>query len=107
MFTLVFVTGFLALSVYPEIIPDGSPNRDKQWLHWLMAVSSGLIFFGSILVHEFAHSVIALRYGIPVKSITLFVFGGVSQISGEAQRRRHEFLMAIETGRAPWRRIGL
>jgi len=95
IFTLVFVTGFLALSVYPEIIPPGSPNRDKQWLHWAMALSSGLIFFGSILVHEFAHSIIALRYGIPVKSITLFIFGGVSQIGGEAKRPRHEFLMAI------------
>jgi Zn-dependent protease len=95
LFTIVFVTAFLALSVYPEIIPDGSPNRDKEWLHWIMALSSGLIFFGSILVHEFAHSVIALRYGIPVKSITLFIFGDVSQIGGEAKRPRHEFLMAI------------
>lgn len=95
LFTIAFVTGFLALSVYPEIIPDGSPNRDKLWLHWVMALSSGLIFFGSILVHEFAHSVVALRYGIPVKSITLFIFGGVSQIGGEAKRPRHEFLMAI------------
>ena len=95
LFTIVFVTAFLALSVYPEIIPAGSPNRDKEWLHWIMALSSGLIFFGSIIVHEFAHSVIALRYGIPVKSITLFIFGGVSQIGGEAKRPRHEFLMAI------------
>src|SRR5690606_19183089 len=44
---------------------------------------------------DLAHSVIALRYGIPVKSITLFIFGGVSQIGGEAKRPRHEFLMAI------------
>jgi Zn-dependent protease len=95
MFTIVFVTAFLALSVYPDIIPAGSPNRDKEWLHWVMALTSGLIFFGSILVHEFAHSVIALRYGIPVKSITLFIFGGVSQIGGEAKRPRHEFFMAI------------
>ncbi len=95
IFTIVFVTAFLALSVYPEIIPVGSPNRDKEWLHWVMALSSGLIFFSSILIHEFAHSIIALRYGIPVKSITLFIFGGVSQIGGEAKRPRHEFLMAI------------
>ena len=95
LFTIVFVTAFLALSVYPEIIPPGSPNRDKEWLHWVMAISSGLIFFGSILIHEFAHSIIALRYGIPVRSITLFIFGGVSQIGGEAKRPRHEFIMAI------------
>jgi Zn-dependent protease/predicted transcriptional regulator len=95
MFTLVFVTGFLALSIYPDWLPPGSPDRDREWVHWVMALSSALVFFGSILVHEFAHSVIALRYGIPVKSITLFIFGGVSQISGEAKRPRHEFLMAI------------
>ena len=95
MFTIVFVTAFLALSVYPQIIPVDSPNHDKEWLHWVMALSSGLIFFGSILVHELAHSVVAQRYGIPVKSITLFIFGGVSQIGGEAKRPRHEFFMAI------------
>jgi Zn-dependent protease len=95
IFTMLFVTVLLAVSVYPDIIPATSPNRNKEWLHWVMAASSGLIFFGSILVHEFAHSVIALRYGIPVKSITLFIFGGVSQIGGEAKRPRHEFLMAI------------
>jgi Zn-dependent protease/CBS domain-containing protein len=95
MFTIVFVTAFLALSVYPDIIPPGSPNRDKEWVHWVMALSSGLIFFGSILIHELAHSVVAMRFGIPVRSITLFIFGGVSQIGGEAKRPRHEFLMAI------------
>lgn len=93
--TLVFVTALLALRFYPAVIPENSQYRDDQLLHWIMALASCLIFFGSILVHEFAHSVIALRYGIPVKSITLFIFGGVSQIGGEAKRPRHEFIMAI------------
>lgn len=95
LFTLVFVTTILALQFYPAVIPADSPYRDDRLVHWIMALSSGLIFFASILVHEFAHSVIALRYGIPVKSITLFIFGGVAQIGGEAKRPRHEFLMAI------------
>jgi Zn-dependent protease len=95
IFTLVFVTTILALRFYPEVIPPESRYRHDELVHWIMALASGLIFFSSILVHEFAHSVIALRYGIPVKSITLFIFGGVSQIGGEAKRPRHEFIMAI------------
>jgi Zn-dependent protease/CBS domain-containing protein len=93
--TLVFVTAILALRFYPAVIPAGSPYRDDQLLHWVMALSSGLIFFASILVHELAHSIVALRQGIPVKSITLFIFGGVSQIAGEARRPLHEFVMAV------------
>jgi Zn-dependent protease/CBS domain-containing protein len=93
--TLVFVTSILALRFYPEVIPASSPYRNDEVLHWIMALASGIVFFGSILVHELAHSVVALKQGIPVKSITLFIFGGVSQIGGEARRPRHEFVMAI------------
>jgi len=93
--TLVFVTSMLALRFYPSVIPEGSPYREDKALHWVMAISSGLIFFASILLHELAHSFVALRQGIPVKSITLFIFGGISQIGGEASRPLHEFIMAI------------
>ena len=93
--TLVFVTSLLALQIYPEVLPPSSPQRDNIALHWLMALGSGLVFFVSVLLHELAHSVVAKRQGIPVKAITLFIFGGVSQIAGEARRPLHEFLIAI------------
>jgi Zn-dependent protease/CBS domain-containing protein len=93
--TLIFVTSVLALRFYPEVIPPDSPDRDNTSLHWAMAIASGLAFFTSIVLHELAHSVIARRQGIPVKNITLFIFGGVSQIAGEARRPLHEFVMAI------------
>ena len=92
--TLGFVTIVLALGFYPSVFEDTS-YRDNKLAHWGMAVISGVAFFVSILLHELAHSVVALRQGIPVKSITLFIFGGVSQISGEARRPLHEFVMAI------------
>jgi Zn-dependent protease len=92
--TLAFVTAMLALRFYPDVLSE-SPYRDDDLLHWIMGLSSGLIFFASILLHELAHSVVALRQGIPVKSITLFIFGGVSQIAGEATKPLHEFIMAI------------
>jgi Zn-dependent protease/CBS domain-containing protein len=93
---LAFVTSYLALNVYPNAaFDDGSPYRDDRLLHWVMAISSGTVFFGSILLHEMAHSFVALRQGIPVKSITLFMFGGVSEITGDPRRPLHEFVMAI------------
>lgn len=95
LITLAFVTSMLALRFYPEVLPRGSQYRDDQALHWVMALASGLIFFVSILLHELAHSLVARKQGIPVKSITLFIFGGVSQIGGEARRPLHEFVMAI------------
>jgi len=95
LLTLGFVTAMLALRFYPEVIPPLSPYRNDRTLHWFMALASGLVFFLSIVLHELAHSVVARKQGIPVKSITLFVFGGVSQIGGEAKRPLHEFVMAI------------
>jgi Zn-dependent protease/CBS domain-containing protein len=93
--TLVFLTSILALRVYPELLPRRSPYRNDELVHWLMAAASGVMFFASILLHELAHSIVARNQGIPVKGITLFVFGGVSQITAEAKRPLHEFVMAV------------
>lgn len=54
-----------------------------------------LLFFASIVTHELAHSILAIRNNIPVKDITLFVFGGVSQITKEATGPRVELSIAI------------
>ncbi len=93
--TLAFVTTLLAIRVYPDVLPPGSPYRNDVALHWVMAIVSGVMFFVSILLHELAHSLVARKQGIGVKSITLFIFGGVSQITGESTRPLHEFVMAI------------
>ena len=56
---------------------------------------TSFLFFGSILAHELGHSVVAIHNGIKVRSITLFVFGGVAQISRDAPRPLIEGLIAI------------
>ncbi len=64
-----------------------------------MKIAAGLItsflFFGSVLLHELMHSLVALREGIQVQAITLFFLGGVSEIAGEPKTARDEFNMAI------------
>jgi Zn-dependent protease/CBS domain-containing protein len=84
----VLVTGTLALNYLPLSHP-GWP-----WAaYWSVAVVTSLLFFVSVLAHEMAHSLVAIRLGVPVKSITLFIFGGVAQISREAPRPSAEFII--------------
>src|SRR5690606_17723997 len=62
---------------------------------WVMAISSALLFFAAIVVHELSHAVVALRNGLPVSSITLFALGGVAQIEKEAETASSEFWLGI------------
>lgn len=62
---------------------------------WAAAVVAALAFFASILLHELAHSLVARREGLPVKNITLFIFGGVSALGGESETPGQEFRVAI------------
>ncbi|MGH7967321.1 MAG: site-2 protease family protein, partial [Limisphaerales bacterium] len=60
-----------------------------------MGIITSLLFFGSVVFHELSHSVVALRYRIPVRAITLFVFGGLSSIEREPDKPAQEFNIAI------------
>jgi len=70
----------------------------KDWgtgLIWSLAVATALLFFVSLLLHELAHSLVAQSRNLPVRSITLFALGGVSQIERDPADARTEFWMAI------------
>jgi len=70
--------------------PHWSPAQ-----HWILGIATSVLFFASVIFHELSHSVVALHYRIPVKSITLFVFGGLSSIGREAENAKQEFNIAI------------
>lgn len=86
----VLVTWTLAGSYFPQNYPNWPLS-----LYWTVGLASSVLFFGSVLAHELAHSFVARARGLPVHDITLFIFGGVSQLSEEPQTPATEFVMAL------------
>lgn len=90
IFIFLLVMWNLAVGVFPEIHPQWGPA-----LIWGTALVASLLFFASVLAHELAHSIVARANGIPVRNITLFLFGGVSNIQREPTSPAAEFVIAI------------
>jgi len=84
------VVWILGGNVFPAWHPDWSTT-----LCWMTGLGAGILFFISLLLHEMAHSVVARSYGIPVPRITLFMFGGVSEMQEEPTSPKTEFWVAI------------
>lgn len=89
---LIFIlfTWVLAANYFPQKYGDWS-----RGLYWIIGILSSLLIFASVLIHELAHSVVALKQGEKVRSITLFILGGVAQISEEPKKPLREFTMAL------------
>jgi Zn-dependent protease len=86
----ILLSWMLATGTYPGMFPAW-PHA----LHWLMGAVTALGLFGSVLLHELGHSLVAYYYKMPVHGITLFLFGGVAHLGGEPPHPRAEFLIAI------------
>lgn len=84
------LTWSLAISYYPHEFKDWATG-----LYWLMGAITAIMLFVSVLLHELGHSIVALRYKIPVNKITLFIFGGVAEITKEPPSAGAEFWIAI------------
>ncbi len=84
------ILGSLSLGYFPRICPDQATYR-----YWIAGLFGALLFFASILLHEFAHAVVAQLSGIRVPTITLFLFGGVSEMEKEPSKPATEFRIAI------------
>jgi Zn-dependent protease len=86
----VLVTWMLAAGYYPSELKGGSLAQ-----YWIMGAVTAILFFVSVLLHELGHSLVAQHYHVVVRSITLFIFGGVSSIATEPASARAEFWIAL------------
>jgi Zn-dependent protease len=90
LLAFVFITWGLAGGYFRFVGP-----RQGLATPLLLGAISAVLLFASVLVHEFNHSLVARARGLRVRDITLFVFGGVSNIVDEARTARDEFMIAF------------
>jgi Zn-dependent protease len=86
----VLITWSLAASYFPEAHPGWGTE-----VYWITALIAAFLLFFSVLLHELAHSLVAKSRGMEVKSITLFLLGGISNLESEPEKPQVEFAIAI------------
>jgi len=80
--SLLVVAALIAWSLATSLLPSASPGQTSG-AYWTAGVISAFVFLASLLAHELAHSVVAMRRGVKVEGITLWLFGGVSRFSSD------------------------
>jgi Zn-dependent protease/CBS domain-containing protein len=91
LLAFAFITFGLASGYFRFV----APRQPGFALPLALGAVSALLLFGSVLVHELSHSLVARARGMRVRDITLFIFGGVSNLEGEPRTARDEFLVAV------------
>ena len=89
LFIALLIVWSLAVGYFPYRYPGLAVAE-----YWWMGALGAAGLFASIVVHELSHSLVARRYGLPMKGITLFIFGGVAEMTEEPRNAKTEFLMA-------------
>ena len=93
-FSLFLIVAFLSWSLATGFLPDRYPNWTTA-AYWSTGFVCALSLFVSVLLHEFAHSLVAIRRGYRVEGITLFLLGGVSSIASESRRALDDFVISV------------
>lgn len=90
-----FIIFFLVVAVLSTGLKTWGLRDLPLMARWLVAAFATLLFFASVLIHELSHSVVAMRHGLGIAGITLFLFGGVSKLSDEPKSPGDEFRIAV------------
>jgi Zn-dependent protease/CBS domain-containing protein len=92
--SVLFIFALVVWSLAAVVLPSAAPQQSAA-VYWVTGVIGGIIFYGCLLAHELSHSIIARRNGVQVSAITLWLFGGVSQLSGEPRTAGIEALITV------------
>lgn len=85
----VLLTWTFATNIFPPQVPGLSPP-----VYWGMGVAGAIGLFASVVLHELSHSLVARRFGLTIRGITLFIFGGVAEMTSEPPSPKAEFWIA-------------
>lgn len=91
--TVFVILALIANVVAQSILPKADAGRPAG-VYWAIGIPTALLFLASLLAHEVAHALVARRKGVPVRSITLWVLGGVTQLNGETRSARADLEIA-------------
>lgn len=93
-FSWFIIFGLVLFALSAGYLPQAFPGQETQ-SYWIAGLAATLLFFMSVVLHELAHSLVAIRQGIDIPEITLFIFGGVARLSEEPQDPTTEFKVAV------------
>jgi Zn-dependent protease len=93
-FTFLIVFALVTWTLSTQLLPMVLPGL-AYVIYLSVAVVGAILLFGSVILHELAHSIVAIRYRIQVRQIILFIFGGVSDIEEEPRDYQKEFKIAV------------
>ena len=92
-FLAVFLIAWtLAAGFFPQTLPEYGGDGA---VYWGLGLLAALGLFVSVLLHELGHAFVARRFGVPVRGIRLFVFGGVAELGSEPKKPSHEILITL------------
>jgi Zn-dependent protease len=87
---IALITDILAASVLPAVIPHQATG-----LYWMVAVAGALVFVAALAAHEIAHAIVARHWGVQVRSITLWMLGGIAELDGDPPTAKADLQIAI------------
>src|SRR3974390_3066706 len=93
-FSWFIIFGLVLFALSAGYLPRAYPGQPFQ-TYWVAGLIATLLFFASVMLHELAHSLGAIRHGIDIPEIPLFIFGGVSRLSQEPKDPGTEFKIAV------------
>src|SRR2546425_8387336 len=90
-FIVLFLVIFYLSNFYADLLDESRGSTDA----YALAVATAIGFFGSILLHELGHALVAIRRGVGISSIQLWIFGGVARMERDADSPSTEFQIAV------------